>query len=230
MDIHKKFVPVGQSLHFGWHEFHRHTSFYILSALIYAGLFVIYSLLQVALKDYEVLMFLAVVIYTIAIWFFTIGYFKEVLSAIKGNTPNVKHLFSYNKAFLPFLATSIVTSLIALGGFILFIIPGIIWSLKYSLAPYIAIDKGYGVKASLRESAKLTKGLKWDLLGAYIPLAIVSYLGFFALLIGGVVSIQVAAVAMVFIYHSLDTQSNKPKVTKRKTTKRKVAVKKVKNA
>lgn len=62
----------------------------------------------------------------------------------------------------------IVTGLIILVGLVLLIIPGLIFILRYFLAPYVMIDKKLSLQEALAESAaisKLNTGSVWGVLG-----------------------------------------------------------------
>ena len=62
------------------------------------------------------------------------------------------------RLLVPYVWTWILYSLIVLGGLFLFIIPGIIWSVRYILAPYAVIIEGTSGKAALSISRALTQG------------------------------------------------------------------------
>ena len=68
--------------------------------------------------------------------------------------------------------------LIVLAGFILLIIPGIIWSIKYQYMIYLVIDKNMGIRESMKLSAAMTDGVKWDLLAFEFITGIINVLGF----------------------------------------------------
>lgn len=75
---------------------------------------------------------------------------------------------------------SLLSGLIALGGFILFIIPGVIFSLWYTFAPFVAIlEKKRGMEA-LRESKKMVQGRWWTVFGYFLVLGILFFLVSFA--------------------------------------------------
>ena len=203
---HKKFVPVGQGLHFGWKEFHTHSSFYIAAGLIMIGFFAAFTLIGDFFEDAPIAAFAVFIAYIIIINLLTIGYIKEVLLAVRGKDPNYKKLFSHSEKLVPYILCQILYKLIVFVGIILLIVPGIIWSIKYLFAPYLVIDQGLSIRNALKESSNMTKGLKWDLMGVIIPLGIAGYLGIFALGIGLFVSLQVAAIATIFIYASIAKQ------------------------
>jgi len=72
--------------------------------------------------------------------------------------------------------TFILLWLIILGGCILFIIPGIIWSLKYGLSLFAVMDKQMSPRESIRFSGKITKGHKGKLFGVWTIAILLSFL------------------------------------------------------
>lgn len=57
---------------------------------------------------------------------------------------------------------------IILAGYFLFIVPGIIWSIKYSLALYVYLIENKKGMAALKRSAELVKGYWWAILKRYL--------------------------------------------------------------
>jgi len=51
--------------------------------------------------------------------------------------------------------------LLQFAGFLLFIIPGIIWSITYTFAPYMLLDKQKGTMHAFRMSHRLIDGVRW---------------------------------------------------------------------
>ena len=74
---------------------------------------------------------------------------------------------TYQKAWskiLDFIGVSILSFLIIAGGFILFIVPGIIFSVWYSLAFYVFMKEDLTGMAALRRSKELVVGRWWSVL------------------------------------------------------------------
>jgi uncharacterized membrane protein len=88
--------------------------------------------------------------------------------------------------------TWILYFLIVLGGVILLIVPGIIWGVRYSLAPYAVIIENLGAKQALSRSRALTKGKGFSIfwhelrLGSLFLLLITLSLGLLTSLIAAV--------------------------------------------
>lgn len=132
-----------------------------------------------------------------------IGYTKIYLRITDGETPKFAEIFEEYRLFWKYLITNILQALAMLGGLILLIIPGIIFALKYSFAPLILIDTKSEPIASMKESAAITKGKKWQLLGFYIVLGLLNMVGIIALGIGLIVSVPISMFAYIYVYRAL---------------------------
>ncbi len=88
---------------------------------------------------------------------------------LKKETVNLTSIynFSYSK-ILSYLWISILTILAVLGGTILFIIPGIIFSVWFSFAAYVLVVEGKTGVQSLAASKELVKGYFWPVLWRWI--------------------------------------------------------------
>ncbi len=116
----------------------------------------------------------------------------------------------YPKAFLPYLAVKIITTIAVLVGLVLLIIPGIIVALTFLFASYGVVDKGYSPIEALKESARLTKGHKWALFMLMLALIGLNILGVLALGVGLLISVPVSLLAIAHTYRTLSKGSSAP--------------------
>ena len=116
-------------------------------------------------------------------------------------------LFSCIPLFPKFLIGSILYWLIVIGGLILLIIPGIIWSIKFGFFGYFIVDRGLGPIEALRKSSKITEGAKWDLFILDLLLFGIFLLGVVALLIGAFVAMPITWIASAWVYRKLLAQA-----------------------
>jgi len=131
------------------------------------------------------------------------GLLKIVLGFCDNEKSRFTELFSCYRLFFKYLFSTILYMLIVLGGLILFIVPGIIWSIKFQFYPYLIIDKGMGPVEALKASALITQGAKWELVGFGLIIGIISLLGVLCLVIGMFATIPTAWVAYAFVYRKL---------------------------
>jgi uncharacterized membrane protein len=116
---------------------------------------------------------------------------------------NIADLLLGVNYFFKYVLAGIVYGLIVLAGFILLIIPGIIWSIKYQFFVYFILDKNMSPMEALRMSAKITDGHKMDLFLFSCAAMVVNLIGFLALGIGLVVTIPVTSIALIYIFRKL---------------------------
>lgn len=109
--------------------------------------------------------------------------------------------------FVNFGLLSLILIVILPIAFILLIIPGIILSLMFQFAPYLVIDKGMGPIEALKESARITNGYKWRLLGFNITLFGVLILGAVCLIVGLLAAIPVTYLAIAHVYRTLTSKA-----------------------
>jgi hypothetical protein len=72
------------------------------------------------------------------------------------------------KKYWVFLPISIAIFLIYLFGFVLLIVPGVLFVVWFAFTKFIAIEKGTGIKESFVKSKELVKGIYWKVLGRLI--------------------------------------------------------------
>jgi uncharacterized membrane protein len=90
------------------------------------------------------------------------GQVAVILYANKKEERDTKKTIKEAKQYiLPLFKTQLLQGLIVLGGTILFVIPGIIWGIKYGYASYICVLEGKGARESIKRSGVLTHGYKW---------------------------------------------------------------------
>lgn len=113
------------------------------------------------------------------------------------------NIFEGFSNFKNYFITNLIYGLIVLGGFILLIVPGIIFSLKYFMAPYYAIDKGMNYKDALKASASATNGYKKNILVLGFILVLIILVSILPLLLGLFASVPLAFVISGLLYVKL---------------------------
>lgn len=82
------------------------------------------------------------------------------LNIIRGHRANIKDFIAAFRHFVVVWFTSLLFGLIVVAGFLLFLIPGIIWSIKYGTGLVSVLDKKLSPLQAFRFSAKITNGFK----------------------------------------------------------------------
>lgn len=137
-----------------------------------------------------------------------IGITWILLAHIDGKEWTWRDLYRHYSLFLNFLVASILFGLIVAGGLILLIVPGIIFAVMFGQYSYVIVDKGVGPIEALKQSKRITSGVRWKLLGFHIVSFFVVILGFIALLFGALIAIPVTTIAAVWVYRAIERQTN----------------------
>jgi hypothetical protein len=93
------------------------------------------------------------------------------------------------RPFWKFLGASILLVLAVAIGLVLLIVPGIIFMLMFMFTTFIVIERELGPIEAMKESRRITRGHKWQLLGFLLVLVLINLLGLLALIVGMLVSI-----------------------------------------
>lgn len=164
----KKFSKI-EILKFSWNIFKNNIEFLIkLSLIIILIEFIIgIPLLFKNKTQFNNLSLIVLIIQSIIsfIWFVIqqIGLSKISLDLCYYQKSKLSELFYHYRLFFKFLIGTTLYWLIVLVGILLFIIPGIIWAIKFQFYPYLIIEKGLNPIQALKRSSQITKGSKWDL-------------------------------------------------------------------
>jgi hypothetical protein len=120
------------------------------------------------------------------------------LYAIKDQTERIgwQEAFKRSKGKIwVFFGTGLLSGLAILGGFILFIIPGIIFGLWFSQSPYIVIEEGLAGSAALKRSKFYVKGRIGQIFGklfyiGFVTVALYVALGIVLAIFGSLAGIK----------------------------------------
>ena len=118
---------------------------------------------------------LVVAIGTIASLWISIAFIRTIVKTYNGGKSKDmrEELLSTTHLIIPAIAASILTTLILLGGLILLIIPGIIFSIWFAFVIYrIALEEDKAIE-SLHHSKELVKGRWWAVLWRLVAPAVV---------------------------------------------------------
>lgn len=199
----KPSFSIGDALSFGWHGFKR-------QAWLFLGVFgamvvfqFIFSLLPKGALFGLVSLFTNLILQILL----QIGFISMTLRLVNGERASLKDLFSHAHLFLRFLAASILMGILVLLGFLLFIIPGVILSLRLWFVGFVLVDMNVGPVEALRRSWDITRGATLRLLLFGVVLALVNLAGLLALFVGIFVSVPVTLIAVAYVYRTLTARA-----------------------
>lgn len=89
-------------------------------------------------------------------------------------------------------------------GFCLLVIPGIYWSIRLYMFPWVLVDKDVGPFEAMRQSWEMTRGSCWNFFLLALLLGAVNILGMIALLFGLLITVPLSIVAIGYVYRRLE--------------------------
>lgn len=136
-----------------------------------------------------------------------IGMIKIGLIFCDEQKPYVATLFDVFGCFWRYFGFVMLYALIILSGVIFFIVPGIIFAVKFCLGFYFVIDRGFGPIEALKASSKATRGVMWELFGFQIFCGLIIYAGILCLGLGLFAAYPTVVVAKALVYRQLAAQT-----------------------
>lgn len=196
-----------EAVKFGWNVMKSNLGFFIVLLIVVGLIYIVPDMIgKLVEKDAPVLAFIISIISLVLGVVVGLGLIKIALRFCDNQKGRFADLFSQYRLFFKYLFGSILYNLIVSVGMILFIIPGIIWSIQFQFFPYFIVEKRAGPIEALKRSSRLTKGIKWNLFRFNLLLMGINLLGTLCLLIGLFATIPTTMVAMAFVYRKLLAQ------------------------
>jgi len=199
--------PISESVRYGWDVFKDNVGFFIgfLIIILLVNFFFSFfaNLFERKLPFFAFLFSLGSLLAGIVI---NIVAIKIALRFCDGKaTPKMRDISFSAATFYKFVLGYFLYTLIVLAGFLLLIIPGIIWSIKYLYIVYLIVDKESGPLEAMKQSARITDGVKWELFAFMLLLMVINMAGALFFIIGLFVTIPVTMVAMAYMYRKLSS-------------------------
>lgn len=191
----------------GWDEAKKSFWFFVGVIVLFVVLIAIISMASTAVINRYMgngfVGFVVGVVNIILTSYLSIGLILIGIKKAKNESTSIGDLFVGFPYVASYIGASVIYFLIVLAGFILLIFPGVVWSIKYGFYPYLIIDKKMKAIESIKASAKITHGFKWDILGVWFVIELIGILGFFCLLIGLFWTIPLVLVSSALVYLKL---------------------------
>lgn len=205
----RKFFSFCDVLGYGWGVMKANIWFFVGVGLICFGITYIPTVIDfISPKSVNIISRIGIIILGWPISaILGIGLTKIALSFCDEVKPRTGTLFDAWGCFWRYLGTMILYSLICIGGFLLLIVPGIVWGVKFKLSFYFVVDKGLGPVEALKASSRTTMGAKWELLGFGILCSLINLLGLLCLFVGLFATYPTVLVANALVYRQLAAQT-----------------------
>jgi uncharacterized membrane protein len=196
-----------EALKFGWETLKENLGFFLIVVSILLIVSIIPSIAKEIYKktdsaSIKIITNIINLFFQIIAILLELGLIKITLKLINQQKASLVDLFSQYHLFFKYLLGLIIYSIIIIAGLILFIVPGIIWGIKFRFFPYFIVE-GSGIIESFEKSAAITQGYKSDLFIFNLVLFLISIAGIIAFFIGVLITIPIVSMATVFVYQKL---------------------------
>ncbi len=199
---------IKQALSFGWETFKKNWQFLISFFVIVLLLSMIPNWLHDwSVKNVPSISFIFSIIGWIIQMVTSIGVIVVTLKFVDKKKAEFDDIYKHYGLLMNYFLGSLLYGLIVIGGLILFIVPGIIWGIKYQYYAYLIIDKGLSPLEAIKKSGQITAGYKWKLFGLGIIFAGITLLGVFALGVGLIIAWPIIALSGAYVYRKLSPKN-----------------------
>lgn len=195
---------MNEAIKFGWNTTKKNLGFLILLEILTVGIILILQLGKSTIdKNQAGIIFLASLLVYIIQMGLELGWLNISLKYIKKKQVKLSDLTAQAGQLPSYIGAGILYSMIYILGFILLIIPGIIWSIKFQYFGFIILEERLGPIKALKRSAQITRGNKWKLFGFSFILVAINLLGLLCLGVGLLITMPLTMLANTYVYKKL---------------------------
>ena len=126
------------------------------------------------------------------------------LKAVRGEKIEIKDMFSvFERNYWNAVLANIVVGVIIIFGFVMLIVPGIIFAVRLAFVSYLVIDRKMEALEAIKTSWKMTSGHGWHIFWMALLAIPIALLGLIMIGVGVIISIMWISVAFAVIYHAV---------------------------
>jgi hypothetical protein len=205
---------LGEAVRFGWETMKKNILFFT-AILIIAFLIksVPGAIAKFAGAEFPFISYALILTGWLLGFIVEMGLVKISLQFCDGIKGKLDDLLSSFDILLPFIAASILYTMIIFAGMLLLVVPGIIWGVQFTLYPYFIVEKRLGPIEALKASSRATMGAKWDLFLFGLLLGLINIAGFIFFVVGLFATIPTSMVACAYVYRRLTEKAEPASLT-----------------
>ena len=129
------------------------------------------------------------------------------LRFMRDERANVADVFTgFKKNYLNIILANLLVFAICGIGFVVFVIPGIIFACRLAFVRYLVMDKGLDPVAAIEKSWTMTRGHGWRIFGMYLLSIFLVCVGLMLVLVGAVFAFMWIGCAFASLYHAVDLE------------------------
>jgi hypothetical protein len=198
----------GPSYNKGWNIMFTFFIELVVVSLVYFVIQMPTNMVQVKANEWHWI-FIPMVIFGIAYGIFIagpIGYSTGwvFLKAVRGEKIEIKDMFSvFERNYWNAVLASIIVGVIVAFGFIMLIVPGIIFAVRLAFVKYLIIDRKMEALEALKTSWNMTRGHGWHIFWMGLLVVPIILAGIIMLFVGVFISAMWISAAFAVMYHAV---------------------------
>ena len=202
--MEKKNFSIDEALKFGWNTMKANFWFFfgiLVTAFAVNWIPYLFAIvLQRSSSGLAVLFYIASFVVGVIV---NIGLIRIVLKFCDDQKPEFNDLFRFKGFFWRYVGASLLMALVVGVGMLLLVVPGIIWAIMFQFGLWLVVDKNLRIMDAFDRSGKLTKTVRWKLLGFGVLVGLINYLGILVFLIGLFATLPTTMLAYAHVYRKL---------------------------
>jgi uncharacterized membrane protein len=187
-----------------WQHFKTRPWFYIGITLFSIGLSIVFR--DASDRIHENSSFLASIFSLVTFFIESVvmlGYISILLRSLSGHATKFSDLFGAGPLFWKFIVTAFLFGLMLFLGTLALLIPGLIVLSTFYFSTVLVVDRRLRPIAALRESARMTKGIRLQVFQFILSFLIINFVGALGFGIGLLVTYPISMIASVLLYREL---------------------------
>ena len=126
------------------------------------------------------------------------------LKAVRGDKIEIKDMFAvFERNYWNAVLANVVKGIIIGFGFVMLIVPGIIFAVRLAFVEYLIVDRKMEALEALKTSWNMTRGHGWQIFWMGLLAIPIVLLGLILLFVGVIISAMWISAAFAVIYHAV---------------------------
>jgi len=131
------------------------------------------------------------------------GTASAYLKAARGDKLEIKDMFAAFRNYWNAVLANLLVYIIVSVGFVLLIVPGIIFACKLAFVHYLVVDRKMEVIAAVKESWRMTNGHAWQVFLIGLLAIPISIAGLICFGVGIIIAMMWVSLAFASLYHAV---------------------------
>ena len=193
---------IGEAIRFGWERFKENVGPLAVAAMAVVAVNLVFSLLQTSVTGRFSRFILGLVSFIVS-QIIAMGWLRMSLNIVDGKPADISDFFQRADLFIPYTIASLIFSFVVAIGLALLIVPGLYAAATLGYYGFRIIELESNATDALSDSATITRGERWHILGFIGVLILLNILGVLLLVVGVIVTAGISLIAMAYVYRQL---------------------------